>query len=67
MNADALSHAPCTKCGRESHQIAESPLDVSCVMPLSSYLTGDESSQGNSHLQNLRQAQLGDPGIAFVL
>ena len=65
-NTDALSHLPC-QCGRESHQVAESPLDVSHVAPPSSHLAGDDGSQGNSHLQNLRQAQLGDPGVAFVL
>ena len=58
---------PCTQCGRESHQVAESPLDVSCVVPPSSHLAGDDSSQGNLHPQNLREAQLGDPGVAFVL
>ena len=66
-NADALSRLPCTQCGRESHQVAESLLDVSCVVPPSSHLGGDDGSQGNSHPQNLREAQLGDPGVAFVL
>ena len=61
------TYVPCTQCGRESHQVAESPLDVSCVVPPSSHLAVDEGSQGNSHLQNLRQAQLDDPGVAFVL
>ena len=31
------------------------------------HLAGDDSSQGNSHPQNLREAQLGDLGVAFVL
>ena len=58
---------PAHICGRESHQVAESLLDVSCVVPPSSHLGGDDGSQGNSHPQNLREAQLGDPGVAFVL
>ena len=62
-----VTSIPCTQCERESHQVAESPLDVSCVVPQSSHLAGDDCSQGNSHPQNLREAQLGYPGVAFVL
>ena len=51
----------------ESHQIAESTLDVSVVSPTSSHLACDDDSQDDSHPQNLREAQLSDPGINFVL
>ena len=66
-NADALSRLPCTQCGRESHQTAEFPLDVSAVSPTSFHLARDNGSQDDSHPQNLREAQLSDPGIKFVL
>ena len=51
----------------ESHQIAESTLDVSVVSPTSSHLACYDDSQDDSHPQNLREAQLSDPGINFVL
>ena len=52
-NADALSHLPCTQCGRESHQTVEFPLDVSVVSPTSFHLARDNGSQDDSHPQNL--------------
>ena len=52
----------------ESHQIAEAPLDVACITsPTSSHLASTNDSQESSHQQNLQEAQLGDPGISFVL
>ena len=42
-------------------------MDVSVVSPTSSHLACDDGSQDDSHPQNLREAQLSDPGINFVL
>ena len=51
----------------ESHQIAESTLDVAVVTPTSSHLVCDDDSQDDSHPQNLREVQLSNPGIKFGL
>lgn len=63
-NADALSHLPCTQCGRESHQTVEAAGNVLC---LRSAPAAAESEMGSDATRDLWEAQLKYPGTALVL
>ena len=54
QNADSLSRLPCKQCRHENHQIVEPEMVVHAVIP------------GQS-LTDVRQGQLADTSISFVL
>ena len=54
QNADSLSRLPCKQCGRESHQTVEPEMVVCAVI-------------AGQSLTDVRQSQLADTSISFVL